>query len=97
MSKISVDLSKAGVKLEGEASEIMAFLNKTEVKIQNSTPKALAGLGVLISATDKALSDVSAGAANPVTLAVAIPGDIADFKAAWSALKTFVADLGVSV
>jgi hypothetical protein len=90
---MKIDLSKIGATIEGDAEKIIALLAKAEIKISEDAPKAIAGLQVLIPVLDKALQDVASGSANPVSLVIALPGDIADFKAIWPAVKSFVEKL----
>jgi hypothetical protein len=60
-STISVDLSKAEVKLEGAAADVLAFLTKTELKISGKGPVAVAALGVLVAAVEQFMADASTG------------------------------------
>jgi hypothetical protein len=90
---MKLDLSKIGATIEGDAEKVVAFLAKTEVKISQEAPKAVAGLQLLIPAVDKALGDVAQAAGSPASLVIALPGDIADFKAIWPAVKSYVQKL----
>ena len=54
-------------------------------------------VGVLAAAVDKSLGDVQAAVANPTTLILDFGQDMADFKANWPALKTFLATLGIKL
>ena len=66
-------------------------------KAQKAAPAVLAGIGVLAAGIDKALADVEAGAAAPATLAISLPSDIADIKAVWPEIKTFLSTLGIKL
>lgn len=90
---MKIDLGKIGATIEGDAEKVVAFLAKAEVKIAEDAPKAVAGLQLLIPAVDKALNDMAQTAGNPASLIVSLPGDIADFKAIWPAVKSYIQKL----
>lgn len=66
-------------------------------KAQKAAPSVLAALGVLAASVDTALNDVAAGAQNPTSLILNLPTDIADIKAVWPEVKTFLGTLGIKV
>ena len=94
---MKIDLGKFAATIEGDAEKVIKFLSHAEVKIDAQAPKALAALGVLIPAIEKALADANSAAANPVSLVLSLPVDIADFKAVWPDLKSFLESFGAKV
>jgi len=84
MPTISVDLSKAEAKIEGDAAVVLAFLLKTELKLTSKGPVAIAALGVLVAAVEQFLSDADTG-----NLAAAI----AQVKPVIGDVKSFIATL----
>lgn len=82
-----------GKDIEVTAEKLLGFVRKAE----SITPQAAAGLGVVLSAVDKALSDADAVAQSP-TQALNISFDqqtLADVKAVWPDIKAFIAELGI--
>lgn len=86
-----------GKDIEVAAEDALKFISGASAKTTAAGPSVIAGLGVLAGAVDKALADVAAGAASPVTLVLALPSDIADLKAVWPAVTAFLKTLGITV
>ena len=97
MANLLLDLSKLGGTIEMDAETALAWLSKEGTKISTGTPKALAALTVVLTAFEKALNDVAADAANPTQITVNLPSNVADIKAAWADVKTFLADFGIKL
>jgi hypothetical protein len=94
VASILVSIEKG---VEVAAEDLLSWVGKANTATSNNGPGALAALGVLAAAIDKALTDVAAGAATPATLPLAIPGDISDVKAVWPDIKAFLVTLGIKV
>jgi hypothetical protein len=94
MANILLNIEKG---IEVGAEDLLKFVTGATAKVNAEAPAALSGLGVLAGAIDKALGDVAAGAANPATLVLSLPSDIADIKAVWPATKQLLASLGIKI
>jgi hypothetical protein len=86
MAKIT--LTKIEGTIEADAGTALTWLLKEGVKISQGGPKAIAALGVLLTAVEAELA--AAGSGN---LAAAIQ----DISPAWADLKAFVADFGIKL
>lgn len=94
MANILINVEK-GVGVAAE--DLLKFLNLANKTANSAAPGVVAGFGVLAGALDKVLGDTAAAAANPAQVILALPVDVADLKAVWPAMKTFLATLGVKV
>jgi hypothetical protein len=77
------------------AEKALAFIRKAET----AAPAVSGAMGVVLSAVEKALNDIDTAAKTP-TQALSITFDtqtLADLKAVWPDLKTFVATLGIKL
>jgi len=86
MAKLS--LSKIEGTIEADAADALKWLTKEGIKLSSGGPKAIAALGVLLTAAEQELSDAGTG-----NLAQAVT----DIKPVWSDLKAFVADFGLKL
>ena len=94
MANVLVNIEKG---VEVAAEDLLKWVGAANAKVQSGGPAAIAGLGVLAGAVDKALTDAGTAAANPTTLILSLPTDISDIKAVWPAAKSFLATLGIKV
>jgi hypothetical protein len=90
MANILVNLDKG---IEIGASDALKWLTGAN-KVLHAAPEVIAALAILISAVEKPLSDVSAVAVNPLNVTLDIQ-TVNDLRAAWPAVKQFMASLGV--
>jgi hypothetical protein len=88
---------KIGKGIEVAAEDLLGFTQKGNATAQGASPAVLAALGVLASGVEKALTDTAGAAANPILGLVEAPAEIADFKAVWPEVKSFLATLGIKV
>jgi len=86
-----------GKDIEIGAADLLKWVTKGATTAAKVTPGALAAFGVLANQVEKVLSDAASGAANPASLVIALPSDIADFQAGWTDLKNFFATLGAKI
>lgn len=94
MATVLLNIEKG---IEVAAEDALSFITGANAKVQTGGPGAIAGLGVVVGAVDKALSDAAAVAENPASLTVTFGSDVADIKAVWPAVKAFLATLGIKV
>jgi hypothetical protein len=94
---LTVDLEKVGAVIEGDAAKVLHWLADASVKISATEPKAVAALTILLTAVEAAIGDVGAAAANPASLVLTLGTDIADLKAVWPDVKTFVSEFGIKL
>jgi|SRR5208282_2568289 len=66
-------------------------------KVVAAEPKVLAALGVVAAAVSVVVNDAATSASNPASFVVSIPSDIADIKAVWPTVTSFLATLGITV
>jgi hypothetical protein len=94
LATIVVDAEK-GIEIAAESA--LKFITNANQKVASASPQVLAALGTLLGGVDKALTDTSNAAQNPLAALINAPAEIADFKAIWPEVKTFVADLGIKI
>jgi hypothetical protein len=97
MSSLLLKAEQFGESVEVDIEKALSWVTKEGAKISQGGPRALAALAVVLSAVEKALADGAAIAANPTTLVLNFGQDIADVKAVWSDVKTFVDGLGIKL
>jgi hypothetical protein len=86
----------AGKDILVGAEDALHFLATEEPRIVKASPAVLAALGTLAGGIEKAVSDVATDAANPLSVFIALPAQLADFVAVWPELKQFFASLGIT-
>jgi hypothetical protein len=90
MANILVDIEKG---IEIGAKDALRWLIGANNAVQ-AAPEVIAALATLIAAIEKPLQDISAAAPNPLNIALDIQ-TVRDLRAAWPAVKRFVATFGV--
>jgi hypothetical protein len=91
MAKISIGSIEKGIEVAAE--DVLKFISGAQTK----APAAVAALGVLAGGIETALTAVGNTAANPTTLVLNLPTDIADIKSVWPEVKTFLGTLGIKL
>jgi hypothetical protein len=82
MSKLSLDLSKLGGTIEGDAADVLKFLTSAEVTVTAKAPKAIAALTVAVGAIKQFLADGETGNLVAALQQVKpVIGDVEDFIA----------------
>lgn len=94
MANILVSIGK---DIEVAAGDLLKWVTTGATTAEKLGPGALAGLGVLAGAVEKALVDAATAASNPATLVLNLGSDIEDIKAVWPDLKAFLQTLGVKI
>lgn len=79
--------------IELAAEKLLSIFSKA----QKAAPAALAALGVLATGIEKALADTETAAANPATLTISLGTDVADIKAVWPEVSSFLGTLGIKL
>ena len=90
MANILVNIEKG---IEIAAEDVLKWLTGAN-KALRAGPEVIAALATLIAALEKPLADVAAASQSPVNIALDIR-TVQDMKAAWPAIKQFLATLGV--
>jgi hypothetical protein len=90
MANILVNIEKG---IEIGAEDALKWLSGASKSMQ-AAPTVVAALATLIGAVDKPLTDVAAVAINPLNIPLDIQ-TVADLKAVWPQVKTFLTTLGV--
>ena len=65
-------------------------------KALHAAPEVVAALGTLMGAVEKPLADLAGAAQNPLNIALDVQ-TVNDLKAAWPAVRQFLASLGVKL
>jgi hypothetical protein len=94
MANILINIAKG---VEVAAEDVLEFITAANKIVQGEGPAAVAAIGVLAAALDKAFNDAAAVAANPTSLTLAFASDVADIKAVWPAVKALLAIFRVKV
>jgi hypothetical protein len=90
MANILISVEKG---IEIGVADCLKWLGKGEAAI-HAAPVVVAALATLVTALDKPLVELSGAAANPLNIALDIQ-TVADLKAVWPQVKTFLGTLGV--
>jgi len=90
MANILVSIEKG---IEIAAEDALKWLIGAD-KALHAAPEVIAALATLIGAIEKPLADVAGAAQNPLNIALDIQ-TVNDLKAAWPAVRQFLASLGV--
>lgn len=90
MANIFVNIEKG---IEIGATDALKWLAGANKGLQ-AAPAVVAALATLIGAIDKPLTDVAAVAVNPLNIPLDIQ-TVADLKAVWPQVKSFLTTLGV--
>lgn len=83
--------------VDQDAKKVLSFLTGAEKKVASAGPKVVAGLGVLLGAAAKAVTDGGAAAAADginISLDVATFNDV---KAVWPDIVAWGADFGIKL
>ena len=92
MANILVNIEKG---IEIAAEDALNWLTGAN-KALHAAPEVIAALATLLGAVEKPLMDVAAVAANPLNIALDVQ-TVADLKAVWPQVKSFLATLGVKL
>jgi hypothetical protein len=92
MASILLNLEKG---IEIGASDALKWLTGAN-RALHAAPEVVAALAILIAAVEKPLSDVAEVAANPLNISLDIQ-TVNDLRAAWPAVKQFMASVGVKL
>jgi len=90
MANILVNVEKG---IEIGAADALKWLTGANKSLQ-AAPAVVAALATLIAAVEKPISELAGAAANPLNIPLDIE-TVADLKAAWPQVKTFLTTLGV--
>lgn len=90
MANILVNIEKG---IEIGAEDVLKWLTGAN-KALHAAPEVVAALATLLGSLEKPLGDLSAVAASPLNIALDAQ-TVQDLKAAWPAVKQFLASLGV--
>jgi hypothetical protein len=82
--------------IEVAATDVLKFLTSSQSLATKLERGVIAALGVLLGATDTALTGVSAATAQPLNIALDI-ATIGDIKAVWPAVMRFAQALGIKL
>ena len=84
MASVLLNIEKG---IEVAAEDALSFITGANAKVQTGGPGAIAGLGVLLGAVEKALADAAAVSANPASLTLTFGSDVKDIEAVWPASR----------
>jgi len=90
MANILVNIEKG---IEIAAEDALKWLTGAD-KALHAAPQVVAALATLIAAIEKPLADIDVAAKNPMNIALDVQ-TVKDLKAAWPAVRQFLATLGV--
>lgn len=90
MANILVNIEK-GVEIG--AQDALRWLTSADKALQ-AAPAVVAALATLVAAMEKPLSELAGAAANPLNIPLDVQ-TVADLKAAWPQVLTFLKTLGV--
>jgi len=90
MANILVNVEKG---IEIGAADALKWLTGANKSLQ-AAPAVVAALATLIAAVEKPISELAGAAANPLNIPLDIE-TVADLKATWPQVKTFLTTLGV--
>ncbi len=82
--------------IEVAATDVLNFLTHSQSLAAKLEPGVVAALGVLLGATETALTSVSAAAATPLNIPLDIQ-TIADLRAVWPDVVSFASALGIKL
>lgn len=82
--------------IEVAATDVLKFLTSAQALSMKLEPGVIAALGVLLGATETALSSLSAAAATPLNISLDVE-TITDLKAVWPSLVNFAQSLGIKL
>ena len=92
MANILVNIEK-GVEIAAE--DALKWISGASKAIQ-ATPAVVAALATLIGAVEKPLSELAGAAATPLNIPLDVQ-TVADLKAVWPQLQSFLASLGIKL
>jgi hypothetical protein len=90
MANILVNIEKG---IEIAAEDILKWLTGAD-RALHAAPQVVAALATLIAAIEKPLVDIDCAAKNPLNISLEMQ-TVRDLKAAWPAVRQFLATLGV--
>lgn len=90
-------LMTIGKDIEVGAEDLLKWVTNGTAAVSGASPSVLAALGTLAGGVEKALSDTASAASNPLAALVDAPAELADLKAVWPEVKTFLGTLGIKV
>ncbi len=82
--------------IEVAATDVLKFLTNAQAISTKLEPVVIAALGVLLGATETALSTLSEAVATPLNISLDVE-TITDFRAVWPALVNFSQSLGIKL
>lgn len=92
MANILVSIEKG---IEIAAEDALKWLIRAD-KALHAGPQVVAALATLIGTLEKPLADVAGAAQNPLNITLDVQ-TVNDLKAAWPAVRQFLASLGVKL
>src|SRR5580698_9594470 len=90
MANILVNIEKG---IEIGAEDALKWLSGANKSLQ-AAPAVVAALATLIGAVEKPLTELAGAASNPLNIALDVQ-TVADLRAVWPQVKTFLGTLGV--
>lgn len=93
MANILVNLEHG---IEVASTDVLKFLTSSQALSAKVEPGVIAALGVLLGATQTALTGVSAVGAEPLNITLDLE-TIANIKAMWPAIVNFAQALGIKL
>ena len=93
MASILVNLEHG---IEVAATDVLKFLTNSQVVATKLEPGVIAALGVLLGATETALSSLSQAAVTPLNITLDVE-TITDIRAVWPAVVEFAQAIGINL
>ncbi len=93
MASILVNLEHG---IEVAATDVLKFLTNSQVVATKLEPGVIAALGVLLGATETALSSLSQAAVTPLNITLDVE-TITDIRAVWPAVVEFAQAIGIKL
>jgi hypothetical protein len=93
MASIFVNLEHG---IEVAATDVLKFLTNSQSLAEKIEPGVIAALGVLLGATETALTAVSSSATEPFNISLDLQ-TLTDLKAVWPAVVSFAQALGIKL
>lgn len=93
MANILLDIEHG---IEVAAEEVLKFVSGGAGSSNKAQPGVIAGLGVLLGAVAKTLSDINGVVANPLNISLDA-ATIQDLKVVWPAIVQFAKSIGIKL
>lgn len=93
MANILVNLEQG---IEVAATDVLKFLTQSETLVTKTEPGVVAALGVLLGATETAITALGQATASPLNIALDAQ-TVADLRAVWPAVVAFATSLGIKL